>query len=106
MLENLLIGVAFAQETSDGKQPFWIQMLPFVLIIFVFYFLIIRPQQKKSKMQKAFIAALKNNDKVITSSGIYGKIKSISKDQTTVNLEVADKIILKVKREHIVSKNL
>lgn len=97
---EILIGTAYAQE-SGSAQPFWVQMIPFVLIIFVFYFLIIRPQQRKSKRQKALIAGLKKNDKVITNSGIYGKIKSIK--EGIVELEVAEKTILRIKREFILS---
>ncbi len=100
---DIFIGTAYA-ASEKGEQPFWVQIIPFVLIIFVFYFLIIRPQQKKAKLQKQFISTLKKGDQVVTNSGIYGKIKSISKDGTVVELEVAEKTIFRIKKEFILSK--
>lgn len=94
----------YAQNAAEGsQQPFWVQILPFALIIFVFYFLIIRPQQKKAKLQRELIASLKKGDKVITNSGIFGKIKSISKDNTTIDLEVAEKTTIRIKKEFVLS---
>ena len=60
-------------------------ILPFILMFVVIYFFMIRPQQKKAKQEKEFEAALKVGDKVITKSGIHGKIAEIS--ETTVVIE-------------------
>ena len=54
------------------------QILPLVLMIAVFYFLLIRPQQQRAKKEKAFEAALKVGDKIITKSGIHGKIAELT----------------------------
>jgi preprotein translocase subunit YajC len=62
-----------------------IKFLPYVAMIAVFYFLMIRPQQKKAKTERNFEAALKINDKIITKSGIHGKISEIS--ETTIVIE-------------------
>jgi len=62
-----------------------IKFLPYVAMIAVFYFLMIRPQQKKAKTERNFEAALKVNDKIITKSGIHGKISEIS--ETTIVIE-------------------
>ncbi|WP_214070169.1 preprotein translocase subunit YajC [Mucilaginibacter sp. dw_454] len=61
------------------------QILPFALIIIVFYFFMIRPQVKKQKEQKQFAEALKKGDKVITTSGMHGKVIDIA--DTTILLE-------------------
>jgi preprotein translocase subunit YajC len=58
---------------------------PYLLIIVVFYFFIIRPQQQKLKQEKAFEAGLKTGDKIITKSGIHGKIAELA--ETTVVIE-------------------
>lgn len=65
-----------------------------VLIIVIFYFFMIRPQMKRQKELKKFREELKRGDKVVTTGGLYGKIVEIQ--DTTITLEVADKVNLKV----------
>ena len=68
----MLIAPAFAQGASaDGGSSFLIQLLPLVLIFAVFYFLLIRPQQKRLKEHKAMVAAVKRGDQVVTA-GLQG----------------------------------
>jgi len=62
-------------------------MLPFVAIIIVFYFFMIRPQMKKQKKEKAFQAEIKKGTKVVTSSGIHGRIAEINTTDNTITLE-------------------
>ncbi len=62
-----------------------IKFLPYVAMIAVFYFLMIRPQQKRAKTEREFEASLKVNDKIITKSGIHGKIAELS--ETTIVIE-------------------
>jgi preprotein translocase subunit YajC len=68
--------------------------LPLILLFVVFYFLLIRPQQKKAKQQKLFLENLKKGDEVVTSGGMYGKITGITNDSVT--LEIAEKIRVRV----------
>lgn len=63
------------------------QLLPFILIIGVFYFFMIRPQMKQRKKEKAFSEGLKKGDLVVTKSGLYGKVLSINENAETVVLE-------------------
>jgi len=65
-----------------------------ILLFAIFYFLIIRPQQKQRKKHEEFLKSLKKGQVVVTSGGLIGEIKSISED--TVNLKVADGTIIKV----------
>ncbi|TRW23362.1 preprotein translocase subunit YajC [Flavobacterium zepuense] len=60
------------------------QLLPFLLIIVVMYFMMIRPQQKKAKLEKAFESGLKTGDKIITKSGIHGKISELYEDTVII----------------------
>jgi preprotein translocase subunit YajC len=60
------------------------QIFPIVLMIAVFYFLLIRPQQQRAKKEKAFEAALKVGDKIITKAGIHGKIAELNEDTIVV----------------------
>ncbi len=70
-----------------GPSPIW-QFLPFVLILGIFYFLILAPMKKRQKKVQDFQGALKVDDKVVTTSGIYGTIRKLN--ERTVQLEVAD----------------
>ena len=77
----------------------WMQLLPLFLILIVFYFFFIRPQTKKNKEQKKFREALKKGDKVVTIGGIHGKVAEVK--DTTVILEVANQVKLKVEKSAI-----
>lgn len=73
--------------------------LPIILIFVIFYFLLIRPQQKRAKEHRNLLGNLKEGDQVLTSGGIYGKITGIKDDKLTV--EISDKVRVKVNRGHI-----
>ena len=74
-------------------------LLPLVIIFGIFYFLLIRPQQKKAKELKAMLDNLKKGDQVLTSGGIYGTIFSLTADEVT--LIIADGVKVKVARGYI-----
>ena len=67
----------------------------------VFYFLVIRPQQKKVKEHQNMLGGLKKGDKVITSGGIMATIVRIDNDNNVLTLEIADNVNIKVKREFV-----
>ncbi|TRX70822.1 preprotein translocase subunit YajC [Carboxylicivirga sp. M1479] len=73
---------------------------PFVLIIVVFYFFMIRPQMKRQKELKKYREALKKGDKVISTSGIYGKVAEIKEQHVVV--EIADGVKVKMDKSAIV----
>ena len=74
-------------------------LIPIILMFAIFYFLLIRPQQKRNKEHREMIGNLKKGDRVITSGGIYGRIVTL--DDTTITLEVADKVRIKVLRANV-----
>ena len=78
------------------------QMLPLILMFVVFYFLLIRPQQKKMKEHRSMLDNLKRGDQIITNGGLMGRISGITDKMVT--LEVAEKIRVKVLRSHIAGK--
>jgi preprotein translocase subunit YajC len=97
---NLLL-VLLQAAPAAGKGTQGMQSLIFlVLIIVVFYFFMIRPQVKKQKEMTNYRSSLKKGDKVLTSGGLYGKINDVK--ETTVTLEIADNIIVKVDKSAIV----
>ena len=71
------------------------QFIPLILIFVIFYFFLIRPQQKKVKQHKSMVASLKRGDEVITSGGVYGKIEKVY-DDDKIDLSVADNVTVKV----------
>lgn len=75
------------------------QFIPLILMFVIFYFLLIRPQQKKAKEHREMIASLKKGSRVITSGGIHGTITGV--DETTVTLEIAENVRIKVTRNNI-----
>jgi preprotein translocase subunit YajC len=90
---------AYAQAAGGaagpgGTEAFLIQMLPLALILVVFYFLLIRPQQKRLKEHQTRIAGLRRGDTVVTSGGIVGKITKVADDEVTV--EIAPNVAVRV----------
>jgi preprotein translocase subunit YajC len=81
---NFLISNAYAQG-SPAADPFGF-LLPMVVIFGAFYFLMIRPQQKKQKAHSALISALKVGDEVLTSGGLLGKITGVSEHYAIVHI--------------------
>lgn len=93
--------IAFAAAPAAGAAPGGILggLLPFILIFVVFYFLLIRPQQKKAKAHQEFLKNLAKGDSIVTSGGLYGEITGLT--DTVVTLEIADNMRVKVSRTHI-----
>ena len=73
------------------------QFIPLILIFVIFYFFLIRPQQKKVKEHKAMVESLKKRDKVVTSGGITGTISRVI-DNDKVEVEIADNVTVEVVR--------
>jgi preprotein translocase subunit YajC len=95
-----LIPEAMAQSVAGSltESPLF-GMIPFVLIFVVFYFLLIRPQQKKQKALQQMIQNLQKGDKVITSGGIHGTIFKMG--ESVLTLEVAEKVRIQVDRQQV-----
>ena len=94
----LLTGCQMPGGEAGGSSP--LAFLPFVLIFVVFYFLILRPQQKQGKERKKMLSELKRGDDIITSGGIYGKITNVSEDDI-ITLEVAKGLSIRISRSGI-----
>jgi preprotein translocase subunit YajC len=73
--------------------------VPLILMFAIFYFLLIRPQQKKSKMHKQMLASAKKGDKIVSSGGLHGVITGMTDDVVTV--EIAPKVRVKISRGSI-----
>lgn len=93
--------LAQADAGAQAQPPGWVQMVPLVILVAIFYLLILRPQQKREKLRQSFVSQLKRGDDVILSSGILGRIEGMN-DQV-VTLEIADGVRMKVLRSAITS---
>ncbi|MDR1976434.1 MAG: preprotein translocase subunit YajC [Campylobacteraceae bacterium] len=76
--------------------------LPLIVLIAIFYFLIIMPQQRQAKAHKQMLSELKKGDKVITSGGLVGEVTNV--DENFIKIKLSDDVIVKIVREYIVKK--
>jgi len=86
-------------QAAHGSPPALVSFAPLLLILAVFYFLLIRPQQQKAKEHREMLANLKRNDEVVTSGGIFGKVVALN--ERVVTLEIAPNIRVRVERQQI-----
>lgn len=97
---SLLISQAHAQTAGAAPQgPGIMNFLILPLMLVVFYFLLIRPQQKRHKEHQAMLAKLAAGDEVVTSGGVLGKVTEVS--DSFVAVEIADGVRIKVQRQQI-----
>jgi preprotein translocase subunit YajC len=85
---------------AAGAPSAWVQLMPFVLVVGIFYFVILLPMKKRQQKVQTFLAALKVGDKVVTSGGMYGSITRLN-DQS-VQVQVADKVRVEMSRSAVV----
>lgn len=95
-----MFNVAMAQEAAGAaKASPLTSFIPFILIFFVMYFLMIRPQKKKLEKEQGFLKGLKKGDEIFTKSGMLGTVAGIT--DSIVSLEVADNIKIKVLKSQV-----
>jgi preprotein translocase subunit YajC len=84
----------------QGAPSPWLQFIPFLLVLAIFYFVILLPMKKRQQKVQAFLGALKADDKVITTGGIYGTITKLN--EQSVQLQIANNVRVEVSRAAIV----
>ena len=94
-----LISDAMAAGEAAPQGGVLMQLLPLVLLFVVFYFLLIRPQQKKVKEHKQMVESLKKGDEVVSYGGLAGKIRDLG--DVFAEVEIADNVVVKVERQNI-----
>jgi len=93
------LAYAMGPQPGGGQGSQLWSFLPIILIFIIFYFLLIRPQQKRSKDHRALLENIKTGEYVLTSGGIYGRITGIK--DNIVTLEISDKVRVKINRGNI-----
>jgi preprotein translocase subunit YajC len=96
----MLISTAYAQGAGGGGAGGLEAFLPLILIFVVFYFLLIRPQQKKMKQHKAMLAAIKRGDQIVTGGGVYGKVHKVG-DDGVLQVDIADGVRVRVAQDTV-----
>jgi len=96
---SFFISDAMADGTAAAQGGGWESIIPLVLLFVVFYFLLIRPQQKKGKEHKALVQAIKKGDEVVTYGGLAGKVREMG--ENFCDVEIADNVTVKVERQNI-----
>lgn len=96
----MLVAIAYAAESGAAapQSPFG-AFVPLILIFAIFYFLLIRPQQKKAKEHTKALETMKTGDEVITNGGIFGKVSKVDNDRVIV--EIADKVKVTVAKSQL-----
>ena len=90
----------------NGTAAFFIQMFPLLAIFVIFYFLMIRPQQRRVKEHQARISAVKKGDEVVTGGGIRGKVTKVSDDEAEVEIAQGVKVrVVKSTITHVLTGN-
>lgn len=97
----MFVSPAYAQAAGGGPGGFDLfSLLPLILIFVVFWFLLIRPQQKKMKQHREMIAAVRRGDRVLTAGGIFGTVTKVL-GETELQVEIAEGVRVKVARSTI-----
>lgn len=99
----MFVSPAFAQAAGQPSAgAAFAQFLPIILIFVIFYFLLIRPQQKRMKEHRAMVDGLRRGDQVVTAGGIVGKVSKVQEDGM-IEVEIADGVKVKVVKHTITS---
>ena len=95
----MLFSPAYAQAAGGAPAGFdFVSLMPLVLIFVVFYFLLIRPQQKKMKSHRDMIGAIKRGDRVLTGGGIIGSVVKVEEGDDVLLVEIAKDVRIRVAR--------
>ena len=96
MTELAAIPLVLALAPPQGDQSAWVSLVPFALMLGIFYLLVLMPMRRRQKKVQEFQSGLKVGDRVITTSGIYGQITRMS--DASVQIQIADKVRIEVAR--------
>ena len=84
---------------ADGNVSIWVQFLPFILVLGIFYFVILMPMKRRQRKVQQFLDSLKAGDRIVTTGGIYGTITKVG--DRSVHVQIADKVRIELSRAAI-----
>lgn len=88
-----------AQSATTQQPSLFASFMPLILIFIIFYFLLIRPQQKKAKEHKVLLESIKRGDQILTSGGVIGKV--IKADEKELSVEISSNVNVKILRSTV-----
>lgn len=97
--------MAYAEDAAPGGIPGTsglMSMAPLIILFVIFYFLLIRPQQKRAKEHKEMLSKVSKGDNVITTGGIHGRVTSVNEETLTV--EIAENVRIKIAKDSITAR--
>ncbi len=97
-----MIDVAYALGTTPGGEAgasSFMNFIPLIFMFAIFYFLLIRPQQKKAKEHKALLDSLQKGDQIVTAGGVHGKVTAI--EEGIVTIEIANGVNVRINKGYI-----
>lgn len=94
--------VAQSAPPADGVGALFNMLIPFVLIFVIFYFLVVMPQKKQQKKLQEMLGSLQKGDRVITTSGIFGRVTEVRAD--SFKIEIAPKVVVSVQKSAVISR--
>lgn len=98
-ISNLLISNAYAEGAAPASGGSFLDFLPLVALVLVFYFMVLRPQQKRAKEVTAMLSALQKGDEIATTGGVLGRVVKVG--EAYVSVEVAEGINLNIQKSAI-----
>lgn len=104
MINFLPVALAFAEDApaaAPGASGL-MSIAPLIILFVIFYFLLIRPQQKRAKEHKQMLSAIQKGDNVITAGGLHGRVTSVNEDSITV--EIADNVKVKISKDAVTGR--
>lgn len=93
------VAVAYAADAPAGGQSTMFQIAPLIILFVIFYFFLIRPQQKRAKEHKEMLSKVTVGDNIVTTGGLHGRVTQVGDETLTV--EVADKVRVKISRSAV-----
>ena len=93
------VDAMFAMGALPEGGNMWVQFVPFAIVLGIFYFIILLPMKKKQQKVQQFLDALKVNDRVVTTGGIYGQVTRVG--EQSVQIQIADKVRIEVAKASI-----
>ncbi len=97
---SMIAAPALAQQATSQAPSLFMQIFPFLVLLPIFYFLLIRPQQQRAKKHAEMIAAIKRGDTVVTSGGLIGKVNKVNDGE--VSLDLAENVRVRVIKAMII----
>jgi preprotein translocase subunit YajC len=96
-----LISLLAQAAPTAPAAPGILQFAPFLIILVMFYFLLIRPQQKRAKEHQALVDALKSGDKILTAGGIYGVVTNVRDKDKVITVRIAENVKIELEKSSV-----